>query len=72
MAVGGSPVGEGERLKLALQWLRSHHKRLALDRRSLEKKLSSVAAEADRVAAEIEQAEARLKELTGGRDGPGR
>lgn len=54
---------EAERLKLALQWLRSHQRRLMLDRRSLEEKLAAVAAEIERITGEIERAEERLRAL---------
>jgi prefoldin subunit 5 len=56
-------VGEGQRIDRALRWLRSHLKRLELERKSFENKLAELTAEIERVAAEIETAEERRRRL---------
>lgn len=60
----GSSV-EIERLQKAVRWLRSHRRRLDVDRRSLEGQLQTLRTEVDRLGREIEAAEQRLGELSG-------
>lgn len=54
---------EIDKLKTALRWLRSHHHRLDIDRKSLDKQLTEVTTELERISSEIELAERRLREL---------
>lgn len=56
-------TSEIDKLKTALRWLRSHHHRLDIDRKSLDQRLAEVNAELQRIAREIELAEARLRGL---------
>jgi chromosome segregation ATPase len=56
---------EAERLKTALNWLKSHHKRLQIDRRSLEDQLGRLVPEIERIEREIERAEGRYRDLAG-------
>ncbi len=53
---------------MALRWLVSHRRRLDIDRRALEGQLGQLLTEMERLDREIERAEARLRELPGGRD----
>lgn len=54
-----------EKLKTALRWLYSHHKRLSIEKKSLEDKLAEATRVVERLNAEIKEAEARLRRLTG-------
>lgn len=54
---------EVERLRTSLRWLRSHDKRLAIERRSLEDQLAEVESAIERLKLEIEQAQQRLQDL---------
>lgn len=62
MSMGG---GELERLETALRWLKSHHKRLQVDRRSLENQLTRLVTEIERLEGEIAGAERRRRDLAG-------
>lgn len=57
-------AAEVEKLQKALQWLKSHRKRLLLDRRSLETQAAKLSTEIDRLGHEIEGAQNRLKDLS--------
>ncbi len=54
---------EASRLRSSLRWLKSHDKRLAIQKRSLEDQLAEVEKAIQRLESEIEQAEERLQEL---------
>ncbi len=54
---------EAERLRTSWRWLQSHHKRLAIQRRSLQDQLAEVDTAIERLKLELEQAKKRLQEL---------
>jgi len=54
---------DAERLETALRWLESHHRRLGIQKKSLEHQLADVGAELDRVGDEIKAAAERLRQL---------
>ncbi len=54
---------DAERLQTALRWLESHHRRLGIQKKSLEHQLADVGAELHRIAEEIETAAERLHRL---------
>lgn len=58
-------LSEKDRMAQALRWLRSHHHRLTLERKSLEGRLETLRAEIERIAAEIERAESRWRSPPG-------
>lgn len=53
---------DAERLKNALRWLESHHRRLGIQKKSLDHQLAKLTAELDRVADEIDTAAERLRQ----------
>ncbi len=63
-----APGDEAEKLATALRWLKSHHKRLQVDRRALEGQLGRLVPEIERLEREIERAESRHRELAGRRE----
>jgi regulator of replication initiation timing len=52
------------KLKTALRWLYSHHKRLSIEKKSLEDRLAETTKVVERLDAEIKEAENRLRRLT--------
>jgi predicted nucleic acid-binding Zn-ribbon protein len=61
--VVGRRQNEAERLRTSWRWLQSHHKRLAIQRRSLQDQLAGVDTAIERLKLEIEQAKKRLQKL---------
>lgn len=57
-------LSDAEKLTTALRWLESHHKRLCIEQKSLQDKLSSTDRELARISREIELAQDRLRRLT--------
>ena len=59
-----SELSDAEKLTTALRWLESHQKRLRIEQKSLQDRLSATDRELARISREIELAQDRLRRLT--------